>query len=105
MTENTIVVRGLRRSYGSGHGAFDAVRGIDLSVAAGTIHALLGTNGAGKTSTLEVIEGLARPTGGGCRRRARCSRLAVARWPKRTGSRCRNPARDRQRVRHPGGFD
>src|SRR3954470_12329163 len=64
MTENTIVVRGLRRSYGSGHGAFDAVRGIDLTVAAGTIHALLGINGAGKTSTLEVIEGLGGPEGG-----------------------------------------
>ena len=64
MTENTIVVSGLRRSYGSGPGAFDAVRGIDLSIAAGTIHALLGINGAGKTSTLEVIEGLARPDGG-----------------------------------------
>jgi ABC-2 type transport system ATP-binding protein len=64
MTENTIVVRGLRRSYGSGQGAFEAVRGIDLSIAPGTIHALLGINGAGKTSTLEVIEGLARPDGG-----------------------------------------
>src|SRR3978361_411009 len=64
MTENSIVVRGLRRSYGSGHGAFDAVRGIDLSIAPGTIHALLGVNGAGKTSTLEVIEGLARPGAG-----------------------------------------
>ena len=66
MTENTIVVRGLRRSYGSGQGAFEAVRGIDLSIAPGTIHALLGINGAGKTSTLEVIEGLARPDGGRC---------------------------------------
>lgn len=64
MTEDTIVVRGLRRSYGSGHGAFDAVRGVDLSIAPGTVHALLGVNGAGKTSTLEVIEGLARPDSG-----------------------------------------
>jgi ABC-2 type transport system ATP-binding protein len=64
MTENTIVVRGLRRSYGSGHGTFEAVRGIDLSIGPGTIHALLGVNGAGKTSALEVIEGLARPDAG-----------------------------------------
>jgi ABC-2 type transport system ATP-binding protein len=59
-----IEVRGLRRVYGTGAGAFEAVRGIDLVVGAGTIVALLGTNGAGKTSALEVVEGLARPTAG-----------------------------------------
>ena len=64
MTENTITVSGLRRSYGSGDEAFEAVRGIDLQIAAGTIHALLGVNGAGKTSTMEVVEGLARPLAG-----------------------------------------
>jgi ABC-2 type transport system ATP-binding protein len=64
MNENTITVRGLRRVHGSGKHAFEAVRGIDLDIAAGTIHALLGVNGAGKTSTLEVIEGLARPSAG-----------------------------------------
>ena len=64
MSENTITVRGLRRSYGSGARAFEAVRGIDLGIRPGTIHALLGVNGAGKTSTLEVIEGLARPSAG-----------------------------------------
>ena len=55
-----ISVRGLRRSYGR----FEAVRGIDLDVAPGTVTALLGTNGAGKTSALEVVEGLARPGAG-----------------------------------------
>lgn len=66
MNENStaIRVRGLRRSYGSGATAFEAVRGLDLDVARGSITALLGTNGAGKTSTLEVIEGLAEPSGG-----------------------------------------
>jgi ABC-2 type transport system ATP-binding protein len=57
-------VRGLRRTYGHGHDAYEAVRGVDLDVPAGTITALLGTNGAGKTSTLEVIEGLAAATAG-----------------------------------------
>ncbi|WP_037773194.1 ABC transporter ATP-binding protein [Streptomyces sclerotialus] len=51
---------GLRRSYGG----FDAVRGIDFTVAAGELFALLGTNGAGKTSTLELLEGQALPTDG-----------------------------------------
>jgi ABC-2 type transport system ATP-binding protein len=64
MSANTITVSGLRRSYGTGDRAFEAVRGIDLEVSAGSIHALLGVNGAGKTSTLEVIEGLAPPGAG-----------------------------------------
>jgi ABC-2 type transport system ATP-binding protein len=57
-------IRGLRRTYGQGDSAYEAVRGVDLDVPAGSITALLGTNGAGKTSTLEVIEGLAPATGG-----------------------------------------
>jgi ABC-2 type transport system ATP-binding protein len=61
---NQIEVSGLHRVYGTGRGAFEAVRGIDLAVEAGTIVALLGTNGAGKTSALEVVEGLAPPTAG-----------------------------------------
>jgi ABC-2 type transport system ATP-binding protein len=56
--------RGVRRSYGRGAKAFEAVGGVDLDVAPGEIFALLGTNGAGKTSTLDVLEGLAAPTGG-----------------------------------------
>ncbi|WP_121253345.1 ABC transporter ATP-binding protein [Nocardioides ferulae] len=62
-----VEVHGLRRTYGSGDDAFEAVRGIDLAVRRGTVHALLGVNGAGKTSVLEVIEGLAAPTAGSVR--------------------------------------
>ena len=63
-TAEAVEVRGLRRTYGSGKDAFEAVRGVDLTVARGTVHALLGVNGAGKTSTMEVIEGLAAATAG-----------------------------------------
>lgn len=59
-----VQVRGLRRTYGHGSTAYEAVRGLDLEVPTGSITALLGTNGAGKTSTLEVIEGLAPATAG-----------------------------------------
>lgn len=59
-----IQVRDLRRSYGTGRTAFEAVRGVDLDIETGTISALLGTNGAGKTSTMELIEGLGRPSAG-----------------------------------------
>lgn len=59
-----VEVRGLRRTYGAGPDAFEAVRGLDLTVPRGSITALLGVNGAGKTSTLEVLEGLAPATSG-----------------------------------------
>jgi ABC-2 type transport system ATP-binding protein len=52
--EPAVLARGLRCSYG----ANEAVRGIDLEIAAGEIFALLGPNGAGKTSAIEVLEGL-----------------------------------------------
>ena len=62
---NVINVNELRRRYGgSDKKGFDAVRGLSLSVRRGELFALLGTNGAGKTSTLEVLEGLAPPTSG-----------------------------------------
>ncbi|MDN7123127.1 ABC transporter ATP-binding protein [Nocardioides sp. ChNu-153] len=63
-SDNAITVRGLVRRYGRGADAFEAVRGLDLDVRRGSVTALLGTNGAGKTSTLEVVEGLARATEG-----------------------------------------
>src|SRR3954467_12629739 len=47
-----------------GQAPFDAVRGVSFSVRRGELFALLGTNGAGKTSTLEVLEGLAPASSG-----------------------------------------
>ncbi|PBC62650.1 multidrug ABC transporter ATP-binding protein [Streptomyces sp. Tue6028] len=64
---DVIEVTDLRRVYGGdgrGRGAFEAVRHVTFSVGRGEIFALLGTNGAGKTSTVEVLEGLAPPAGG-----------------------------------------
>ncbi|MPY59675.1 ABC transporter ATP-binding protein [Streptomyces spongiae] len=59
--EDVIEVTDLRRVYGGG---FEAVRGITFSVGRGELFALLGTNGAGKTSTVELLEGLAPPSAG-----------------------------------------
>ena len=62
-TTDVIEVADLRRRYQGGPG-FAAVRGVSFSVRRGELFALLGTNGAGKTSLLEVVEGLAPATSG-----------------------------------------
>ena len=58
--ESAIEIHDLYRQYND----FTAVNGINLCVARGEAFGLLGTNGAGKTSTLEVMEGLAAPSAG-----------------------------------------
>ena len=45
-------------------GSVDAVRGIDLQVAPGAATALLGRNGAGKSTTMRVLAGVIPPTDG-----------------------------------------
>jgi len=56
----TLEVRGLRAGYGRAQVLFD----VDLEVEAGEVVALLGRNGAGKSTTLKAIMGLVRPTAG-----------------------------------------
>ncbi len=56
-------VSGLRVSYG----VIDAVKGIDFSLTRGKITALLGANGAGKSTTLLALSGLLRADAGSIR--------------------------------------
>lgn len=53
-------LRGLRRRFGS----TEAVRGLDLDIEDHEAFLLLGTNGAGKSTTLRMVCGLLRPTSG-----------------------------------------
>jgi ABC-2 type transport system ATP-binding protein len=63
-----IETRGLRKVYRTKKRrqvtTVDAVRGIDLTVAAGEIFGFLGPNGAGKTTTLRMLATLLAPDGG-----------------------------------------
>ena len=56
----SLEVRDLRVAYGR----IEAVRGVSLRVGAGEIVAVLGANGAGKSSLLKAILGLVQPSSG-----------------------------------------
>jgi ABC-2 type transport system ATP-binding protein len=63
MAEQRIVACGLSRMFSAEAG----VRDIDLTVGAGEIHALVGLNGAGKTTIMRLLLGMLRPDAGRCR--------------------------------------
>jgi branched-chain amino acid transport system ATP-binding protein len=55
-----LAVDGVKVSYG----AIQALRGVTLKVGKGEVVALIGANGAGKTSTLRAVSGMLKPVGG-----------------------------------------
>jgi ABC-2 type transport system ATP-binding protein len=59
-TANTIQVRGLGKSYQD----LDVLRGVDFEVARGSIFALLGANGAGKTTVVKILATLLKADAG-----------------------------------------
>jgi len=60
LDDPVISIRGLRKSYGE----VEAVRGVDLDVRRGEVFAFLGPYGAGKTTTVEILEGYRSRDGG-----------------------------------------
>ncbi|MCW2816520.1 MAG: transporter ATP-binding protein [Nocardioides sp.] len=63
-TDSMIVARDLRKTFGAGETAFEAVKGIDLDVRRGEAFGFLGPNGAGKSSTMRMIAAVSPVTGG-----------------------------------------
>ncbi|MFZ5470116.1 MAG: ABC transporter ATP-binding protein [Myxococcota bacterium] len=61
--EALLEVKGLHVAYG----AIKALRGVSLTVGKAEVVALIGANGAGKTSTLRAVSGMLRPTAGNVR--------------------------------------
>jgi ABC-2 type transport system ATP-binding protein len=60
MTEAAIHATGVRKRFGR----VDALTGVDLRVAAGTVYGLMGPNGAGKTTLIRSLVGLVKPEAG-----------------------------------------
>ncbi len=60
MSGATVRVQGLLKSYQK----LDVLQGVDFEVAAGSIFALLGSNGAGKTTVVRILSTLLKPDGG-----------------------------------------
>ena len=62
-----IEVRDLRRRYGQGDAAVEALRGVDLDVRRGEMVALMGPSGSGKSTLMHILGLLDRPSGGSYR--------------------------------------
>ena len=60
MRKTALFIKGLKVRYG----AIEAIKGIDMEVFEGDVVAILGANGAGKTSTLRTLSGLIEPAEG-----------------------------------------
>ncbi|MFB0873663.1 MULTISPECIES: ABC transporter ATP-binding protein [unclassified Sphingobium] len=64
MAETIISLRGVTKVYGEGPTAFQALKGIDLDIAAGDFVAVMGPSGSGKSTTMNILGCLDVPSGG-----------------------------------------
>ena len=62
LTEPILQVRDLRKSYDEGR--IEALRGVDLAIAAGDFLSISGPSGSGKSTLLQLLGGLDTPTNG-----------------------------------------
>jgi putative ABC transport system ATP-binding protein len=59
-----VELKGVTKVFGSGPAAFTALRGIDLTIEHGQFVAVMGSSGSGKSTTMNIVGCLDRPTGG-----------------------------------------
>jgi putative ABC transport system ATP-binding protein len=66
VTETNAIVQldDIRKTYGSGAAAVEALRGVDLAIPRATFAVLLGPSGSGKTTLLNLVGAIEQPTAG-----------------------------------------
>ncbi len=64
MSNTGIHLEGLRKRYGEGSTAVDALKGVDMHVAPGEVVGLIGPSGSGKSTLLKCLGAVIEPTAG-----------------------------------------
>jgi len=64
MAGKGIRIEGLKKRYGSGDTAVDALKNVDMQVAPGEVVGLIGPSGSGKTTLLKCLGAVIEPTAG-----------------------------------------
>ena len=59
-----IRITGLRKRYGAGDTAVDALKGVDMAVPPGEVVGLIGPSGSGKSTLLKCLGAVTEPSGG-----------------------------------------
>ncbi|MDD5241814.1 MAG: ABC transporter ATP-binding protein [Sulfuricella sp.] len=59
-----ILIEGLKKRYGTGDTAVDALKGVDMRVAPGEVVGLIGPSGSGKSTLLKCLGAVIEPTAG-----------------------------------------